>query len=732
MPLSQESIEAIWAWVEMDGCAIGGIHSQDRDLSCQLAKALCEDTGDRSIPNILYVRTTFLEACLLEQDLVQAMPDDGEYIGIWSGEDQVPSVALTTYSVLHDYLGAHPGSEHPLFETSTVVVFEHEIGVWVEGIITRDMLALAAAELAEEQDGPWIKILGLSYSANTQEWLRHPMRLMSGPEGGLSLDILVGAEDQVNRTSLRKAVWDRNGIEACAVEIARALRENLNVVVFSTPASFNTLCGAVEGLHAGDFTVLKDLFLEWPQVQLSRKASPVFRQTGTVGYIIGMPHDGYPCALPFERIGMVVIMPPGRKPVYSEKARACLRSNISLTQPQFRIESTLKSPGPASPSVFCFIADTDNLPSCTKHQINREDDYLGGWLSVVHTYPSKPVEELPFLGALQGPTYSHDCLAQLQVMGLVEPDRGGNGFVPTDRGARAMWAHQSLANISLSGITALAEVSVRLGGNLARSAARLILLLEHYTATVKAIARQGDAASGDDFGSMLQDLAESSSHGGPGRKHVDRGSLWAAWVVFEDAALGLDFSLGNFDNVFADTEVLPKMKSPPLVLRSSGVRSFSEDVVFWEQKLGLVPLRENDWAGFELSNSDADTVQDIMARSYYPYLLDVPIELKDGPASLKDSLGTTLHRSQSVVRGSSPMYNFYKEMWAATARENAPTQSRHLYAAISTPTLVLGDVGNEITANAVMIIPYKTALALDKDGADKWARSNSGLGPRRT
>lgn len=726
MPLSQENIEAIWAWVEEDGFAIGGIHSQDGDLSSQLAKALCADTGHRSTPNVLYVRTTPLEACLLEQDLVQAMPDKAGYIAAWSGRNELPSVALTTYSVIYHYLRAHTGTEQAIFEESTVVVFEHEIGVWVEGIIARDMLALAAAELVGDQGGPWIKILGLSYSSNPQEWLRHPTRLMGGPDGGLSLDILVRAEHQVNPATLRKAVWDRDGIEACAVEIARVLKENLNVVIFSTSAKFGTLCDAVEGLHAGEFTALKDFFSEWPQVELSPRALPVFERAGTLGHMIGMPHDGYSCALPFERIGMVVIMPPGKKPVYNEKARTCLRSTVSLTQPQFRIEATLTSPEQPPPSVVCFVADTDNLPSCTSHLINREDDYLGGWLSVIHTYPSRPVEELPFFRALPSPTYSHDCITQLQVMGLVEPDRDGIGFVHTDKGARVMWFHTSLASISLCGITALADVSVRLGGNLARSAVRLILLLEHYPTTVKAIARQGDSASGDDFGSTLQDLAESSAHGGPGRKHVDRGSLWAAWVVFENAALGLDFSLDNFDNVFADSEVYPQMRSPPFVLRSSGLCDFSEDVAFWEDKLGLRPLRENDWAGFELSGSDADSIQDIMARSYYPYLLDVPVELKDG-TSLKDSLGISLYRSQSVVRGSSALYNFYKEMWAASAREKAPNKSRHLYAALSTPVLILGDVGNEITANAVMVIPYRTAFAVDTDGADRWARRNSGL-----
>ncbi|KAG6357328.1 hypothetical protein INS49_015206 [Diaporthe citri] len=726
MPLSQDNIEAIWAWVEGDGCAIGGIYSQDGDLSSQLAKALCEDTSGHSMPKVLYVRTTPLEACLLEQEIVQAMPEAGGYTGVWSGEDDVPDVALTTYAVLHNYLRTHTGRQQPMFEGPTLVVFEHEIGVWVEGLITRDMLALVAAKLAEDEDGPWIKILGLSYSSNPQEWLQHPIRLMGDRDGRLSLDILVAPEDQVNGGSLRKAVWDRDGIEACAVEIAHKLKANLNVVVFSTPARFGALCDAVEGLHAGEFTALKDFFSEWPQVQLSGKALPVFTQAETLGHLIRMPHDGYPCGLPFERIGVVVIMPPGKKPVYSEEARVCLRSSISLTQPQFWIESTLRSSGQSSPSVVCFVGDTESLPKCANHLVNREDDYLAGWLFTIMTYPGRPIEELPFFGALSSPTYSRDCLGQLQVMGLIEPGSDRMGFVHTEQGARVMWADEYLANISLSGISALADVSMHLGGNMARSAARLILLLEHYPTTVKVIARQGDATSGDDFGLMLQELAVSSRNGGPGRKHVDRGSLWAAWVAFEGASSGMDLSHGNFEQVFTDPEIFPKMKKPSFFLRATGLRGFLEDLAFWEQKLGLDPLHRNDWADFQLSDSDADAIQDIMARAYYPYLLDVPVELKDG-SSLKDSLGASLFRSRSIVRGTSPMYNFYKRLWAESAREKAPTQSRHLYAGVSTPALVLGDMGNEITANAVMVIPYGTALAVDKNGADKWARRNSGL-----
>lgn len=150
-----------------------------------------------------------------------------------------------------------------------------------------------------------------------------------------------------------------------------------------------------------------------------------------------------------------------------------LRYNISLTQPQYWIESTLKSRGQASTSVICFIGDTDNLPKCANHLVNLEDDYLAGWLSVISSHVSRPIEELPFFGALPRPEYSHDCLAQLQVMGLVEAVRDRIGFRLMEKGARVMWAYQYLASISLSGISALSDVNVSLGNNMARSAAHL-------------------------------------------------------------------------------------------------------------------------------------------------------------------------------------------------------------------------------------------------------------------
>ena len=37
-----------------------------------------------------------------------------------------------------------------------------------------------------------------------------------------------------------------------------------------------------------------------------------------------------------------------------------------------------------------------------------------------------------------------------------------------------------------------------------------------------------------------------------------------------------------------------------------------------------------------------------MANSYYPYLLDIPVELKDGDR-LKDTLSVSLYRSKSMV-----------------------------------------------------------------------------------
>lgn len=56
MPPSQDDISAIQAWAKEAGCAIGGIHGQDGDMSVELAEALCADAGDEDMPNILYVR----------------------------------------------------------------------------------------------------------------------------------------------------------------------------------------------------------------------------------------------------------------------------------------------------------------------------------------------------------------------------------------------------------------------------------------------------------------------------------------------------------------------------------------------------------------------------------------------------------------------------------------------------------------------------------------------------
>lgn len=523
MPLSQEDIKAICGWVKRKGCAIGGIHCQDGDLSSQLAKVLCQGTDGHPMANLVYVRTTALETDLLEQDLTQAVPGFEDYTSVWSGKDEPPEVALTTYSCLHDYLRSHVGQEKTVVKQATVVVLEHEIGVWVEGVITRDMLALVAARLAKDQDGPWIKILGLSYSSSPQEWLQHPARLMGGAEGRLSLDILVTAEDQVNAGSTKKAVWDEDGIEECAVEIAQVLKKGLNVVVFSTPKRFASLFDAVGDLGTGEFPVLKHPLMEWPRVRLTDEISSVFEQAATgddQGYLICMPHDGFPCALPFERIGMTVIMPPGPKLVYSQERRLCVNSAISLTEAQNMMESNLRGPGQDPTPVTCFIEDTGSLPKRVDHLINREDDYLAGWLSVIYLYPGQSIEKLPFFGALVWPAYSHDCLTQLSIMGLVEDGKENMGFTLTQKGASVMSAHECLEDISLSGISALADVGLRLRKNVARSAVRLILLLEHYRTMVKEVSQEGGAVTGEAFRLMLEGLAVSSPDGGPGREHV--------------------------------------------------------------------------------------------------------------------------------------------------------------------------------------------------------------------
>lgn len=716
--------------MEGAGCAIGGIHCQDGgDLSSQLATVLCEGTDGQPTVNLVYVRTTVLETNLLEQDLTQAIPGSEGYIGVWSGKGKLPGVALTTYSRLHEYLRSHVGQEKSVFQQPTVVVLEHEIGVWVEGVITRDMLALVAARLAEDRDGPWVKILGVSYSSSPQEWLQHPMRLLGGADGKLSLHILVSADNQVDADNLKKAVWDEGGIEACAIEIAHMLKKGLNIVVFSTRARFNSLRDAVEDLDAGEFTALTHPFMRWPQVDPTDEVWPVFKQAAAdeaQGYMICMPHDGFPCGLPFERVGMTVIMPPGSKLVYSEEQRLCLDSAISLTEAQFMMESQLRGSGLDPARTICFIGDTGSLSKRADHLINREDDYLAGWLSVIELYPDQPIEKLPFFGALPWPAYSHDCLTQLSVMGLVEKGKGKMGFRLTQKGSSAISAFNFQTGVSVFGISALADVSFRLENNVARAAVRLILLLENYRLIVKEVAPKGNLVSGEDFRLLLESLAMSSTDGGPGREYVDRGALWAAWVVLEYAFRGLDLSVGNLEQSFPASGITPASRNCPFKLRTVNACDYVEDVVFWEEKIGLEPLQKGDWGGFQLSDADADTIQQLLAKSYYPFLLDVPFRLET-EHSLGDSLGPVLHRSGSLVCGSKDMYALYMETWADSVREQAPSRSSALYAGLAAPPMALAEIGSQIQANAVMIMPYETASAVGKAGLDAWADRDSAI-----
>lgn len=416
---------------------------------------------------------------------------------------------------------------------------------------------------------------------------------------------------------------------------------------------------------------------------------------------------------------MIVIMPPGSKFGYSEEKRICVDSPISLTEVQYRMESNSRVPGQDPVPVSCFVEDSSGLSKRADHLINREDDYLAGWLSVIDLYPGQPVENLPFFGALVWPAYSHDCLTQLSIMESVEGEKDKIGLKLTQKGDSVMSAYDFLRDISLSGISALADVGLRLQKNVARSALRLILLLEHYHTMVKEVAHEGAVASGEDLRQILEGLAASSADGGPARRHVDRGALWAAWVVFEDAFCGIDLSIGNIEKCFYRPEIFPRMGTRPFVLRAINACDYAEDVVFWEEKIGLELLPKGDWGGFELSDEDADIIQNLLAKSYYPFLLHIPFQLK-GADGLMDSLGPVLHRSGSLVYGSEHIYALYMDMWAETVRQQAPSQSSALYVGLPAPPLDLAEVGSQIRANAVMIMPYETASSVDKDGLDTW------------
>lgn len=51
-------------------------------MSAELAVALCGG-NDEDMPSVLYVRTTQLEAELLEEKVLEAFPDAGDHVGVW-------------------------------------------------------------------------------------------------------------------------------------------------------------------------------------------------------------------------------------------------------------------------------------------------------------------------------------------------------------------------------------------------------------------------------------------------------------------------------------------------------------------------------------------------------------------------------------------------------------------------------------------------------------------------
>ncbi|KAL1847833.1 hypothetical protein Daus18300_013822, partial [Diaporthe australafricana] len=407
-----------------------------------------------------------------------------------------------------------------------------------------------------------------------------------------------------------------------------------------------------------------------------------------------------------------------KKAAYNEESRLCLDCKVSLTQGQYRMESTLKTPGQEAPLVKSFLGDTDDFPSRARHLINREDSYLGGWLSVIDAFPSREISELPFFGALQWPAYSHDCLVQLGVMGLVEAGKDMTGFKLTRKGTDVMPFYKSefLTRLDLSTLLALVDISNLGDENIKRSAIRMVLFLEHCHVIVKEATEQANR-SVKDFILALEDIA-NSKNGGPGRKYVHRGSLWAAWVVLEDAT--------RSSNKPRPSEFAPKTDQPPFVLDANAFGDYTEDVAFWEKNLGLKPLPKSGWGGFQLADSEADAIQNLMVRSYYPFLMEIPLQLR---SMYKEGvrLDTGLYRTKSAAFRSKPMQTLFQEVWAETLRNNAPSRSSILCAGLPAPPLTLNSDESEVIAEAVMIMPHDTVSSLDQGSLDKLARDNDTL-----
>lgn len=635
---------------------------------------------------------------------------------------------LTTYSTLHGHLGRSVGQEITPLEQYVVLV-EHEIGVSIESIVTGDMLGMVAKSVSEQDETKCIKLLGLSYSLTAGNWLQHPSKLMGNPKGELSLDMTVSAENHARLDRLDKMMWNDGDIRTCATEAAKILDTGLNVVVFSGEEEFGRLHRAARELAPSGFAVLDEAFMDWPRVSLTDEIAQVFRPADGVdnikGHLICVPHDGFPCPLPFQRIGMVVLARPGDKVAYVEEERLCLGCSVSLTQDQYRMESMLRTPGQEPPLVRCFLGNTDNLPSQACHLVNREDSYLGGWLSVIHAFPGRAISELPFLAALPWPAYSHDCLVQLGVMGLVETGKDMARFKLTSKGISVMHFYELLRDLDLCTLSALVDAQSLEKVNVRRSAIRLVLLLEYYRMVVKEVVEQ-ENCSAEGFFAALKDVVNASRNGGPGRELIDRGALWFAWVALEEAARGLDGSSDKDEAHFVDEEIIPKTARPPLVLRASGVCDYIMEVAFWKKTLGLESLPKGDWGGFRLSKSEADMIQNLMAKSWYPFLIEIPLQFRyiHGQGIPVDS---GMYRSKSVVVCLKHTQALFKNLWVENARRNAPSRSSVLCAGLPAPPLNLGRNKTQVIADPVMIMPWTTVSSLAQNRLDKWARDNSGL-----
>lgn len=633
MELDGEQQARIREWVEQDGCGVGSILGQGGDLSVSLVSTLWGSVQKMdNFTKIIFVRDSDEEAEVLGQQLLMCEEEElGAMVEQCADAQSLPmaTIVVMTYRQL---LRVLEDRRHRMnFPARAVVVFEQELGPGWENRAAREQVAAIAHRLADNKHAS-IRVLGLSYFAESSSWLDRAAEVVGDRGSKATLDMAVGGTGP-SRTEASNVVWDDDaGLDKILREIDLVTTKGENVMVCGgrTDETASRLMQEVKAKVklVPALTLSFQLFPSTINNQQTpdwrRWIDGLFVNQGRMVTVVSVPLDACSAPLPLPNLGLVILL---SGPEYGSLYNAELSTRVDCKPLPLQQEYEIMSRSGCWPEggaqsrpkvVRCFTNEEfDQFPRdpSTARLRKAVRTPLEFMLQLVGVYSGQTLKEMPMIESRADMDEQTTLLA---IMGLIESDDGRLHITSVGRIVLVLLEEYSFGTAVMCARAKGLELKI------AKSIVWLAMIGEYWEALFSYCGLSADETPPAVFHEACEDVLCMVEKGGPGFPHSRKGCLWMVWVALEDASLERD--AGTLPE-YIKPKVRGAKDGAVFQLRALGLELIKAGV--WRMlKLGILPQEDvaaDVWAQ-PLTRREVEEIDLAFIAAYYPQLLVVAFE----------------------------------------------------------------------------------------------------------